>query len=59
MKQINLYRIMTYDDVVRSINENLDYLFTLILELKYMVGFSHMNQHHPDMLEKRMQYIKK
>ena len=38
--------ILLYDDVVLSINSNLDLLFSLIPELKYMVGFDQKHPHH-------------
>lgn len=38
--------ILCSDDVVLSINNNLDYLFELIPELKAMVGFLHKHPHH-------------
>lgn len=43
---MNLYSILTNDDVVESINENLDYLIELIPEIKYMIGFEHNHPHH-------------
>ena len=38
--------ILLYDDVVLSINNNIDLLFSLIPELKYMVGFDQKHPHH-------------
>ena len=38
--------ILLYDDVVLSINSNIDLLFSLIPELKYMVGFDQKHPHH-------------
>lgn len=41
-----LKNILLYDDVVLSINSNIDLLFSLIPELKYMVGFDQKHPHH-------------
>ena len=41
-----LEEILTSDDVVEVINDNLDYLFNLIPELKNMVCFEHKHPHH-------------
>lgn len=43
---MDLYNILTDDNVVECINNNLDYLFDLIPEIRYMVGFDHMHPHH-------------
>lgn len=43
---INLITILTADDIVLSINNNLNYLLCLIPELKYMIGFEHKHPHH-------------
>ena len=46
---MTLYEILTVDDVIKSINENLDYLLELIPEIKNMIGFQHNNpDHHLD-----------
>lgn len=41
-----LYEILTSDDVVSSIKENLDYILELIPEIKNMIGFEHKHPHH-------------
>lgn len=41
-----LYNILMKDDVVKSINDNLDDLLSLIPELKDMLGFEHKHPHH-------------
>lgn len=49
MKSNNINKlkdILLYDDVVLSINSNIDLLFSLIPELKYMVGFDQKHPHH-------------
>ena len=38
--------ILLSDNVVESINNNLDYLTLLIPEIKYMIGFEHKNKYH-------------
>lgn len=43
---MNLYDILTNEDVVSSINDNLDYLLDLIPEIKSMIGFLHNHPHH-------------
>lgn len=43
---MNLEKILGSKDVVKTINNNLDYLFDLIFELKDMVGFDHKHPHH-------------
>lgn len=46
---MNLYGILTAEDVVGAINNNLDYLIELIPEIKYMINFDHKNPgHHLD-----------
>lgn len=45
-QNMNLYNILTTENVVDSINENFDYLIELIPEIKYMVGFEHNHPHH-------------
>ena len=46
MKKSILFKILTSDDVVKSINENLEQLLILIPEIKDMIGFEHNNPHH-------------
>lgn len=43
---MNLYNILMADDIVKSVNENLDYLLQTIPEIKYMIGFDHKHPHH-------------
>lgn len=43
---IKLENILTGDDVVKSINYNLDYLISIIPEIKDMIGFEHKHPHH-------------
>lgn len=43
---MNLYSILTAENIVDSINENIDYLIELIPEIKYMIGFEHKHPHH-------------
>ena len=43
---MNLKDILLSDDVVSSINNNLDYLLNIIPEIKPMMGFNH--KHHLD-----------
>lgn len=46
---MNLFTILMDEDVVSSINDNLDYLLDVIPEIKYMIGFEHRNpDHHLD-----------
>ena len=40
-----LYGILTSDNIVESINKNMDYILDIIPEIKYMIGF---DQNHPD-----------
>ena len=47
MNSINeLKNILLQDDVVESINNNIDLLFSMIPELRYMVGFDQKHPHH-------------
>ncbi len=46
MDKEKIYNILMSDDVLKSINDNLDYLFSVIPELKFMVGFEHKHPHH-------------
>ena len=41
-----LYDILMSDDVLLSINNNLNYIIDLIPEVKYMIGFDHKHPHH-------------
>ena len=43
---MDLYDILTSDDVVNSIKENEEYLFNLIPEVKSMVNFDQRHPHH-------------
>ena len=43
---MNLYKILTDEDIVSSINNNLDYLIKLIPEIKHMIDFKHNHPHH-------------
>ena len=45
-KMIQLEKILTSDNIVESINNNFNYLLTLIPEIKDMVGFDHKHPHH-------------
>lgn len=44
--KMDLENILLNDDIVKSINENLDYLLELIPEIKNMIGFEHKHPHH-------------
>lgn len=41
-----LYEILCSTNVVENINENLEYLLTIIPELNYMIGFEHKHPYH-------------
>ena len=41
-----LYNILLNDDVVGSINENIEILLNIIPELKDIIGFEHKHPHH-------------
>ena len=43
---MSIEEILTNEDVVSSINNNLDYLVEQIPELKYMFNFPHNHPHH-------------
>lgn len=43
---MNLKLILTSENVVDCINNNLEYLLTIIPELKFMLGFLHKHPHH-------------
>lgn len=46
LNNIGLYEILTNDNIVVSINDNLNYLLKLIPELRSMIGFEHNHPHH-------------
>lgn len=46
MDKEKLYSFLIVDDVVKSINENLNDILKLIPELKNMIGFEHKHPHH-------------
>lgn len=46
ISMMNLFTILMNEDVVSSINDNLDYLLEVIPEIKYMIGFDHKHPHH-------------
>ena len=41
-----LYEILTSNNILESINNNLDYLISIIPEIKNMIGFKHNHPHH-------------
>lgn len=41
-----LNRIISKDDCVKSIEDNLDYVLEIIPEIKNMIGFEHKHPHH-------------
>lgn len=43
---MNLKLILTSENVVDCINNNLEYLLTIIPELKFILGFLHKHPHH-------------
>lgn len=43
---MNLYEILMDTNVVKSINNNLEYLLEIIPEIKFMIGFEHKHPHH-------------
>lgn len=43
---MNLDKILLVEDVVQSINSNLEYLLRIIPELNSMIGFCHKHPHH-------------
>lgn len=43
---MNIEEILLKDDVVKSINDNMDYLLKIIPEIKSMIGFKHNHPHH-------------
>lgn len=46
MDKKKLYSILMSDDVITSINDNLDVVLNLIPELKDTIGFQHNHPHH-------------
>lgn len=43
---MNLQKILLSDNVVTTINNNMDYLLEIIPEIKYMINFEHKHPHH-------------
>ncbi len=43
---MTLRELLTDEDIVESINENLNYLLFIIPEIKPMIGFPHNHPHH-------------
>ena len=43
---MNLQSILLSDDIVKSINDNINDLLFVIPEIKYMIGFKHNHPHH-------------
>jgi tRNA nucleotidyltransferase (CCA-adding enzyme) len=43
---MSLQEILLSDDVVKTIDENMDYLLSAIPEIKNMIGFEHNHPHH-------------
>lgn len=43
---MSLQEILLSDDVVKSINDNIEYLLTIIPEIKNMIGFDQNHPHH-------------
>ena len=43
---MSLQEILLTDDVVNSINDNIDDLLLIIPEIKYMIGFEYNHPHH-------------
>ena len=41
-----LEKILTSENVVEEINNNLEYLLTIIPDIKFMIGFEHKHPHH-------------
>ena len=58
-KQDFLYNVLTSDNVVETIRENLDVLIKLIPEIKPMIGFDHRHpKHHLDVWEHTLLALK-
>lgn len=43
---MSLLEILLSDDVVKTINDNINYLLSIIPEIKPMIGFKHNHPHH-------------
>ena len=43
---MDLEKILLSDNIVETINDNIDYLLDEIPEIKYMIGFPHNHPHH-------------
>lgn len=43
---MNLEMILVEDDIIKSITSNLNYLLSIIPEIKDMIGFDHNHPHH-------------
>ena len=43
---MSLQRILLSDNIVKSINDNMNDLLFVIPEIKYMIGFEHNHPHH-------------
>ena len=43
---MDLKDILLADDVIKSINDNMDYLLNIIPEIEYMIGFNQKNPNH-------------
>ena len=43
---MDLQSILLSENIVESINKNMDYLLTIIPEIKNMIGFKHNHPHH-------------
>ena len=43
---MSLQEILLTDDIVKSINDNMDDLLLIIPEIKNMIGFEHNHPHH-------------
>ena len=43
---MNLQSILLSDDIVKSINDNINDLLFVIPEIKYMIGFKHNHPYH-------------
>ena len=46
VKNMDLKSILLSDDIVKSINDNMNDLLSIIPEIKYMIGFDHNHPHH-------------
>lgn len=46
MNKRKLYDILTSQDILKSINENIEYILNIIPELKDIIGFEHKHPHH-------------